>query len=232
MQIETGKITRTVDVGLTGPVYIAGWTWVLSSGVVGGSDRGKVRGAMKTGWWLSWLVSPGLRSGLCKPLCRTAAPGHGEPSGGGRPEPPADGDAGVAADLERSVQDGLDTDRKAEAFENLHAELDFEPKSFLAELAEHSEDFEALQRFEAASEGFSAAELCPLLGLYGGELTGCVKPEAATPEYVGRRQMYSERRLVEAERGALEHTVADRTHTRYGLMLEELLGSFDYNQTT
>jgi len=94
-------------------------------------------------------------------------------------------------------------------------------------LLEHNGDFEVLQKLEGANGSFTAAELAelrPLMGLYGGEVEKRLPPGAANTEYVGWRQMYWGRKRMEAPHGTLEHAVADRAYTRYGLILDEILG--------
>jgi hypothetical protein len=71
------------------------------------------------------------------------------------------------------------------------------------------------------------AELRPLLGLYGDEVTKRLPPGAATAEYVGWRQMYWGRKRAEAPHETVEYTVADRAYIRYGLILDEILGGVD-----
>jgi hypothetical protein len=94
------------------------------------------------------------------------------------------------------------------------------------QLLEHNEDFEVLQKLETSDGNFSEAELAelrPLLGLYGGGVEQRLPPGAANAEYVGWRQMYWGRRRTEAPSGSVQHAVADRAFTRYGLILDELL---------
>lgn len=137
-----------------------------------------------------------------------------------------EGDERVAAELRAFLIENLDADTRVNALESLYKELDIETGNLLAELMEHTEDFEALQRLEAAGGFFSEAELAelrPLLGMYGGETAKRVTPGAANPEYVGWRQMYWRRRISDSERGTAEYEVADRAYTRYGLILEEML---------
>jgi len=68
------------------------------------------------------------------------------------------------------------------------------------------------------------AELRPLLGLYGGEIEKRLPPGAVNVEYVGWRQMYWGRKRAEASYGSTEYTVAEQAYTRYGLILDEILG--------
>lgn len=139
----------------------------------------------------------------------------------------ADGDERVAADLEEFLRENLDAGRRVSTLESLYSELDVAIGNLLAELIEHSRDFEALQRLEARTEDFSQAELAeirPLLGMYGGETAKRIMPGATNPEYVGWRQMYWGRRMYESERDTAEHIVSERAYTRYGLILDALLG--------
>lgn len=136
-------------------------------------------------------------------------------------------DAETARELEDFVRDHLDADRRAGELKRLYEELEAELGALLAELMEYSEDFEALQRLESGDESFSGAELAelrPLLGLYGGELGKRIPPGTATPEYLGWRQMYWGRVMAEAAPDTVEYAVADRAYTRYGLILDEVLG--------
>ncbi|MBA2692145.1 MAG: hypothetical protein H0U65_06590 [Rubrobacter sp.] len=136
------------------------------------------------------------------------------------------GDAETALELEGFVRESLDADRRIAEVERLHAELDAELGGLLIELVEYTEDFEALQKLEASDGVFTEAELAelrPLLGLYGGEVAKRILPGAANAEYVGWRQMHWARVMAESESGTIEHSVADRAYTRYGLILDEVL---------
>lgn len=135
-------------------------------------------------------------------------------------------DSETARELEEFVRGALDVGERAREIEHLHAELDAELGVLLVELMEYSEDFGALQRLEVSDEGFTQAELAelrPLLGLHGGELDRRLPPGAASPEYVGWRQMHWGRVRSESEAGTSRYVVADRAYTRYGLLLDELL---------
>lgn len=138
------------------------------------------------------------------------------------------GDPETARELEDFVRSGLDANRRAEELERLHAELDAELGGLLVELMEYSEDFEALQKLDTgADDGFSEAELAelrPLLGLYGGEVGKRLQPGAANAEYVGWRQMHWGRVRAESASDTARRAVADRAYTRYGLILDEILG--------
>jgi hypothetical protein len=136
------------------------------------------------------------------------------------------GDPETAAELEDFVRSHLDATRRVDELEVLHLDLDGELSALFQQLLEYNEDFEVLQKLETADGNFSEAELAelrPLLGLYGGEIGKRLPPGAATAEYVGWRQMYWGRRRAEAPYGTVQHTVADRAFTRYGLILDELL---------
>ncbi len=137
------------------------------------------------------------------------------------------GDPATAAELEDFVRGHLDANRRVDEFETLHAELDAEFSALFSRLLEYNEDFEVLQKLEGSDGAFSAAELAelrPLLGLYGGEIEKRLPPGAANVEYVGWRQMYWGRKRAEASYGSTEYTVADQAYTRYGLILDEILG--------
>jgi hypothetical protein len=108
--------------------------------------------------------------------------------------------------------------------------LDAELSALFSRLLEYNEDFEVLQKLEGSKDAFSAAELAelrPLLGLYGDEVKKRLPPGAATAEYVGWRQMYWGRKRAEAPHGTVEYTVTDQAYTRYGLILDEILGGVD-----
>jgi hypothetical protein len=137
------------------------------------------------------------------------------------------GDPATAAELEDFVRGHLDVDRRMDELETLHAELDAELSALFSRLLEYNEDFEVLQKLEGSDGAFSAAELAelrPLLGLYGDEIEKRLPPGAANVEYVGWRQMYWGRKRAEASYGSTEYTVAEQAYTRYGLILDEILG--------
>jgi hypothetical protein len=136
------------------------------------------------------------------------------------------GDPETAAELEDFVWSHLDTNRRMNELEALYRDLDGELSAMFHQLLEYNEDFEVLQKLETSDGNFSEAELAelrPLLGLYGGEVEQRLPPGAANAEYVGWRQMYWGRRRTEAPYGSVQHAVADRAFTRYGLILDELL---------
>jgi GTPase Era involved in 16S rRNA processing len=138
---------------------------------------------------------------------------------GGNPE--------TAGELEEFVRAGLDVGRRVDDLEALHAELEAELGILFNRLLEYNDDFEVLQKLEGgAGDGFTGAELAelrPLMGLYGGEVEMRLPPGAANAEYVGWRQMYWGRRRSESLYGTVEHAVADRAYTRYGLLLDGIL---------
>ena len=137
------------------------------------------------------------------------------------------GDPATAAELEEFVRGYLVSDRRVEELEGLHAKMGAELGALFNRLLEYNDDFEVLQKLEGANGVFTAAELAelrPLMGLYGGEVEKRLPPGAANTEYVGWRQMYWGRKRIEAPHGTLEHAVADRAYTRYGLILDEILG--------
>ncbi|MDQ3841170.1 MAG: hypothetical protein M3262_01250, partial [Actinomycetota bacterium] len=139
----------------------------------------------------------------------------------------AGGDPETAGELEDFVRSHLDANRRVKELETLHAELDVELSILLTQLLEYNEDFEVLQKLESSDGDFSEAELAelrPLLGLYGGETEKRLPPGAANAEYVGWRQMYWGRKKAEATYGSTEYTVAEQAYTRYGLILDEILG--------
>jgi hypothetical protein len=136
------------------------------------------------------------------------------------------GDSETALELEGFVRERLDVDARLRGVEALHAELDAELGGLLVELVEYTEDFEALQKLEASDEAFTAADLAelrPLLGLYGGEVGKRLPPGAANAEYVGWRQMHWGKVAAESASDTVEHSVAERAYTRYGLILDEIL---------
>ena len=138
----------------------------------------------------------------------------------------SNGDPATAAELESFVRGHLDTHRLMNELEMLHAELDAELGNLFHQLLEYNEDFEVLQKLETSDGDFSEAELAelrPLLGLYGGKVEKRMSPGAGNTEYVGWRQMYWGRRRTEAPHGTIQHAVADRAFTRYGLILDEIL---------
>ena len=139
-------------------------------------------------------------------------------------------DSATAAELEEFVREHLDVNHRVNELETLHTELETELGALLSQLLEYNEDFEVLQKLEDSDGYFSEAELAelkPLLGLYGGEVEKRLPPGAANTEYVGRRQMYWGRKRAEAPHGTVEYTVADQAYTRYGLILDEILGGVD-----
>jgi hypothetical protein len=136
-------------------------------------------------------------------------------------------DSATAAELEEFVREHLDVNRQVNELETLHTELEAELSALSSQLLEYNEDFEVLQKLEDSDGGFSEAELAelrPLLGLYGGEIEKRLPPGAANAEYVGWRQMYWGRRRAEAAYDTVEYTVSDQAYTRYGLILDEILG--------
>ena len=136
----------------------------------------------------------------------------------------------AAEELEDFVRDRLDVERRAGELEALHARLEAELGELFNRLLDYNDDFEALQKLEDRNGGFSAAELAelrPLLGLYGAEVERRLQPGSANAEYAGQRQMYWGRRRAEAPHGTVEHKVAERAYTRYGLLLDELLADPD-----
>ena len=121
----------------------------------------------------------------------------------------------------------LVSNRRVEELEALHAKMEAELGGLFNRLLEYNDDFEVLQKLERANGSFTSAELAelrPLMGLYGGEVEKRLPPGAANAEYVGWRQMYWGRKRAEVPHGTLEHAVADRAYTRYGLILDEILG--------
>ena len=137
------------------------------------------------------------------------------------------GDPAIAAQLEDFVRNHLDANHQANELETLHAELEARLGGLLNELLEYNDDFEVLQKLEDPGAEFSErelAELRPLLGLYGGEIEKRLPSGSANAGYVGWRQMYWGRRRAEAEHGTIEYAVADRAYSRYGLILDKILG--------
>jgi hypothetical protein len=140
------------------------------------------------------------------------------------------GDPEAATELEDFVRGHLDVDRQVNELERLHGELDGEFGALFYQLLEYNEDFEILQKLESTNGDFSEAELNelrPLLGLYGGGVEKRLPPGAANTEYVGWRQMYWGRKRAEAPYGTAEYAVADQAYTRYGLILDEILGGIN-----
>jgi GTPase Era involved in 16S rRNA processing len=137
------------------------------------------------------------------------------------------GDPETAGELEEFVRAGLDAGRRVNDLEALHAELEAELGILFNRLLDYNDDFEVLQKLEGEAGGdFTGAELAelrPLMGLYGGEVEVRLPPGAANAEYVGWRQMYWGRRKSESLYGTVEHAVADRAYTRYGLLLDRIL---------
>jgi hypothetical protein len=138
------------------------------------------------------------------------------------------GDPATAEELEDFVRTRLDVNRRANELETLHGELDGEFGALFHRLLQYNEDFEILQKLEGVNGGdFSEAELDelrPLLGLYGDEVEKRLPPGRANVEYVGERQMYWGRRRAETQYGTIKYDVADQAYTRYGLILDEILG--------
>ncbi len=139
----------------------------------------------------------------------------------------SDGEPAIAEELEDFVCSHLDANSRMNELETLYAELDTEFGILFDQLLEYNEDFEVLQKLEGSNGIFTEAELAelrPLLGLYGGEVDKRLPPGAANPEYLGWRQMYWGRRRAEAPNGSIECAVAEQAYTRYGLILDEILG--------
>jgi GTPase SAR1 family protein len=135
-------------------------------------------------------------------------------------------DPETAAELEDFVRDHLDPNRQTSELEALYQGLDAELSALFHQLLEYNEDFEVLQKLDTTDGDFSEAELAelrPLLGLYGAETETRLPPGAANAKYVGWRQMYWGRRRGETSYGTVQHAVADRAFTRYGLILDEIL---------
>ncbi len=142
----------------------------------------------------------------------------------------SDADSATAAELEEFIREHLDVNRRVNELESLHTELEVELSALLSQLLEYNEDFEVLQKLEDSDGYFSEAELAelkPLLGLYGEEVEKRLPPGAVNTEYVGWRQIYWGRKRAEALHGTAEYTVADRAYTRYGLILDEIMGGVD-----
>jgi hypothetical protein len=140
----------------------------------------------------------------------------------------AGGEPTTAAELEDFVRSHLNVNRRVNELETLHRELDAELGGLFLQLLEYNEDFEVLQKLEDSNGDFFSeaelAELRPLLGLYGDEVEKRLPPGAANVEYVGWRQMYWGRRRTEAAYGTVEYTVSEQAYTRYGLILDQILG--------
>jgi hypothetical protein len=137
------------------------------------------------------------------------------------------GDPDIAGELEEFVRSHLDANRLGDELELLHAELEAELSALLIQLLEYNDDFEVLQMLEGSSGDFTEAELGelqPLLGLYGGVVEKRLPLGAANAEYVGWRQMYWGRKRAGASFGSTEYTVADQAYTRYGMILDDILG--------
>lgn len=139
----------------------------------------------------------------------------------------ASGERMTAGELEDFVRTHLDASARVREVETLLRNLGLELGTLFHELLEHNEDFGALKRLGDSNHRFSPVELDELqhlLGQYGGDIDVRLRPGAVSVDYVAERQLYWGRRRGEAPYGTVEHAAADRAYTRYGLILNELLG--------
>lgn len=138
----------------------------------------------------------------------------------------AGGDPATAGELQDFVRHHLNVNERVSELEELHAELDLELSTLLYQLQDYNADFEALQRLGDDDHRFAAdelEELRPLLGLYGSGIEKRLPlDKSADIEYIGRRQSYWRVKMMEFPHGSVEHAVADRAFTRYGVILDEL----------
>ena len=137
------------------------------------------------------------------------------------------GDPVTAEELEDFVRIHLDVNRQTKELETLHAELDGDLSALFHRLLEYNEDFETLQKLEGSNGDFTETELDELrslLGLYGGEVEKRLPPGKANAEYIGERQMYWGQKRAQAPHGSIGYSVADQAYSRYGLILDEILG--------
>jgi hypothetical protein len=135
-----------------------------------------------------------------------------------------DGDPGVTAELTGFLRERLDAPADAARVQRAWEELDAELGSLLRELGEHHADFAALQDLQAVAGEFAVDEvdeLRALLGLYGSDVDARVR-SCHDPEHWVRRQIAW--RLVRdtSPLRTRRRAVAERAHTRIGLILEEL----------
>ena len=136
----------------------------------------------------------------------------------------ANGDPGVAAELEQVVDASLHTPEQADQLEALWRELDREVGALLSALGEHSADFGALQTLAASVHQFSPAEveeLRALLGMYGNGTRARLLGEATVDHCIDRQVEWRAIRDT-APRGTAKASVASRAHDRLGSLIEQL----------
>jgi hypothetical protein len=138
----------------------------------------------------------------------------------------ASGDTEVARELSAFIQERLAPGIDAEG---VVRQLERACAGIFHDLEEYNADFEALQALEQGSQGglFSPAELDELralLGLYGMDLIKRLPSSQVSTSYVEDRQQHWSQ-VSAWERNPIRASVAERAVTRYGLILNELLGA-------
>jgi GTPase SAR1 family protein len=134
------------------------------------------------------------------------------------------GDPEVALELRAYLRGQLDVAGHAEQLEAAWKDVDLRLSGLLRRLEEHNADFNALQVMEGAASAFSpeeAEELRALLGMYGTDtrrrLRGHLDPAGCVDRQL-RWRIIRDR----APRNSPRWMVADRAHSRLGLILDEL----------
>ena len=138
----------------------------------------------------------------------------------------ASGDPAVAQELAAFIQDRLAPEIDAEG---VVRQLERECARIFHELEEYNADFEALQALDQGNQRAlftppELDELRALLGLYGMEMTKRLPASRVTVSYVEERQQHWSQ-VSAWERNPVRAGVAERAVTRYGLILNELLGT-------
>jgi hypothetical protein len=135
------------------------------------------------------------------------------------------GNPDVAGELRAYLRDALDRSGGAT---RLATSVDMAERglgALLRDLGELSADFAALQELESDGAAFSpeeAEELRALLGLYGTDTALRLRGDMDYSRCVERQIQWRVNR-DQAGRGTVRQVVADRAHSRLGLILEELL---------
>ncbi len=135
------------------------------------------------------------------------------------------GDQAVSRELDAFISEHLVRTTDPEA---VVKKVERECARIFHDLEEYNADFEALQQIDHGGQlaVFSAHELDELralLGLYGMETNKRLPPSRITVTYVEERQQYWGQ-VSALDRNPIRCQVADRAVTRYGLILNELLG--------
>ncbi len=134
------------------------------------------------------------------------------------------GDRAAARELEEFVTRVCGVAQRAERLESDLRQWMLGFDRIFHYLEEHNADFEILQLLDQHADLFTAEErdeLRPLFGLYGFENEKRLRSDKLTLDQVGQRQQHW-REIAFAERNPIRTQVAERTVTRYGLILDEM----------